>query len=48
MTTPVVFSFGVFELDTSSGELRRHGLKIRLPDQSCEILNVLLCRPGHG
>jgi DNA-binding winged helix-turn-helix (wHTH) protein/Flp pilus assembly protein TadD len=41
-----VFRFGVFELDVSSGELRRHGLKIRLPDQSFQILKLLLSRPG--
>jgi TolB-like protein/DNA-binding winged helix-turn-helix (wHTH) protein/tetratricopeptide (TPR) repeat protein len=41
-----VFRFGVFELDTRSGELRRHGLKTRLPDQSFQILRALLMRPG--
>lgn len=41
-----VLCFGVFELDTDSGELRRHGLKIRLPDQSFQILKELLSRPG--
>ena len=46
--TPVrVLRFGVFELDTDSGELRRHGLKIRLPDQSFQILKELLRRPGE-
>ena len=42
-----VLRFGVFELDTDSGELRRHGLKIRLPDQSFQILKELLRRPGE-
>jgi len=42
-----VLRFGVFELDTQSGELRRHGLKIRLPDQSFQILLRLLDRPGE-
>ena len=42
-----VFRFGVFELDVRSGELRRHGLKIRLPDQSFQILRALLLRPGE-
>ena len=42
-----VFRFGVFELDAQSGELRRHGLKIRLPDQSFQILRALLTRPGE-
>ena len=44
---PDVFRFGVFQLDTQSGELRRHGLKVRLPDQSFEILKTLLGRPGE-
>ena len=42
-----VFRFGVFELDTQSGELRRHGLKVRLPDQSFQILKTLIGRPGE-
>ncbi|HJR61108.1 MAG TPA: tetratricopeptide repeat protein [Vicinamibacterales bacterium] len=37
----------MFELDTRSGELRRHGLKVRLPDQSFQILKTLLARPGE-
>jgi TolB-like protein/DNA-binding winged helix-turn-helix (wHTH) protein/Tfp pilus assembly protein PilF len=40
-----VVRFGVFELDLRSGELRRHGLKIRLPEQSFQILRALLMRP---
>jgi TolB-like protein/DNA-binding winged helix-turn-helix (wHTH) protein/tetratricopeptide (TPR) repeat protein len=39
--------FGVFELELSSGELRRHGLKVRLPDQSFQVLRLLLSRPGE-
>jgi hypothetical protein len=47
--TPVhILRFGMFELDTDSGELRRHGLKIRLPDQSFQILRELLSRHGDG
>ena len=42
-----ILRFGVFELDRESGELRRHGLKIRLPDQSFQILKTLLSRPGE-
>ena len=42
-----VFRFGVFDLDAESGELRRHGLKIRLPEQSLKILLALLSRPGE-
>src|SRR5688572_9957441 len=42
-----VVGFGVFELDTRSGELRRHGLKVRLPDQAFHILQMLLSGPGE-
>jgi TolB-like protein/DNA-binding winged helix-turn-helix (wHTH) protein/tetratricopeptide (TPR) repeat protein len=42
-----VFRFGVFELDAESGELRRHGLRIRLPEQSLKILLTLLSHPGE-
>lgn len=42
-----VLRFGVFELDTHSGELRRHGLKVRCPEQSFQILKELLSRPGE-
>ena len=45
-STARVFRFGVFELDAQSGELRRHGLKIRLPDQAFQILQLLLDRRG--
>jgi TolB-like protein/DNA-binding winged helix-turn-helix (wHTH) protein/Tfp pilus assembly protein PilF len=44
---PRVVSFGVFDLDLASGELRRHGLKVRLPDQSFQILKALLARAGE-
>jgi len=40
------FRFGVFELDARSGDLRRHGQKVRLPHQSCQTLLLLLSRPG--
>ena len=39
--------FGVFELDTESGELRKQGLKVRLQDQPLQILQVLLEHPGR-
>src|SRR6187401_1753798 len=42
-----VFRFGGFELDARLGELRRHGLKIRLPEQSFQVLQALLMRPGE-
>ena len=44
----MVIHFGVFELDAQSAKLRgAHGLKIRLPDQSFQILRRLLDRPGE-
>jgi TolB-like protein/DNA-binding winged helix-turn-helix (wHTH) protein/Tfp pilus assembly protein PilF len=39
--------FGVFEVDLRSCELRKLGLKIRLQEQPCQILAVLLERPGE-
>jgi DNA-binding winged helix-turn-helix (wHTH) protein len=41
-----ILRFSIFELDVQSGELRRHGQKIRLPDQAFQILRLLLDRPG--
>lgn len=37
--------FGVFELDPGSGELRKHGIKIRIQDQPLKVLLALLERP---
>ena len=42
-----LFRFGVFELDTASRELHRQGLKVRLPDQSFQILKTLIARRGE-
>jgi serine/threonine protein kinase/DNA-binding winged helix-turn-helix (wHTH) protein/tetratricopeptide (TPR) repeat protein len=39
--------FGTFELDLRAGELRKHGLRIRLPEQSFQILAMLLEHPGE-
>ena len=39
--------FGSFELDLRSGELRRQGIKIRLPDQPLQVLQLLLENPGQ-
>jgi TolB-like protein/DNA-binding winged helix-turn-helix (wHTH) protein/Flp pilus assembly protein TadD len=44
--TRQVVRFGVFELDTRSGELRKGGLKIKLPGQSFQILELLVARGG--
>src|SRR5262249_45337722 len=42
-----VIHFGAFEIDLESGELRKHGVKIKLRDQSFQVLALLLERPGH-
>jgi len=39
--------FGVFELDTRSGELRKAGTRVSLQDQPLKILTALLERPGE-
>src|SRR5271154_4336128 len=39
--------FGVFELDLRSGELRKHGLRIRLQEQPVQVLAMLLEHPGE-
>jgi Tol biopolymer transport system component/DNA-binding winged helix-turn-helix (wHTH) protein len=39
--------FGVFELDPASGELRKHGIRIRLQDQPLKLLQCLLETPGE-
>src|SRR5436305_4713741 len=37
--------FGVFEVDLRAGELRKHGLRIRLQQQPFHVLEMLLLRP---
>jgi TolB-like protein/DNA-binding winged helix-turn-helix (wHTH) protein/tetratricopeptide (TPR) repeat protein len=39
--------FGVFEFDPRSGELRKQGIRIKLQEQPCQILAVLLERRGE-
>src|SRR6266542_3017215 len=38
--------FGAFEFDLQSGELRKHGLRIKLQGQPIDVLRLLLERPG--
>src|SRR4051794_6286908 len=38
--------FGPFEFDAASGELRKHGYKIKLPSQPSQVLGALVERPG--
>ncbi len=39
--------FGAFELDRHTGELRKHGIRIRLQTKPFQILLALLERPGE-
>ena len=41
------YRFGPFELDAHSGELRKHGLKLKLSGQPIQVLTQLLERPGE-
>jgi DNA-binding winged helix-turn-helix (wHTH) protein/tetratricopeptide (TPR) repeat protein len=42
-----VVHFGVFEADLRSGELRKHGLKVRIQEQPFRVLAMLLEQPGQ-
>jgi TolB-like protein/DNA-binding winged helix-turn-helix (wHTH) protein/Tfp pilus assembly protein PilF len=39
--------FGVFEVDLLAGELRKHGLQVRLQEQPFQVLAILLERGGE-
>lgn len=41
-----LYRFGVFDADTAAGELRRHGIRIKLNAQPFQVLCLLLDRPG--
>lgn len=42
-----LLKFGAFEVDLRTGELRRHGIRIRLQRQPYQILAMLLEKPGE-
>jgi DNA-binding winged helix-turn-helix (wHTH) protein/tetratricopeptide (TPR) repeat protein len=42
-----VLRFGVFQLNLAGRELRKHGVRIRLPGQPFSILSILLEKPGE-
>lgn len=44
---PRILRFDVFELDAESGDLRRHGVRVRLPRQAFQVLELLVRRPGQ-
>jgi eukaryotic-like serine/threonine-protein kinase len=39
--------FAAFEVDLLTGELRKHGIKIKLQDQPFQVLAILLVSPGE-
>jgi len=51
MLDPAVVShpvkFGVFEVDLRSGELRKHGIKVKIQEQPFQVLTMLLEHPGQ-
>jgi DNA-binding winged helix-turn-helix (wHTH) protein len=42
-----VIRFGPFEFQPDTGELRKHGLRLKLRGQPIELLTMLLQRPGE-
>jgi TolB-like protein/DNA-binding winged helix-turn-helix (wHTH) protein/Flp pilus assembly protein TadD len=42
-----ILHFGVFEVDLKACELRKHGLRLKLPEQPFQVLVVLLEKPGE-
>ena len=45
---PPKVAFGPFEFDPASGELRKHGYKVKLPGQPGDILSALITHPGEA
>src|ERR1700693_2555508 len=42
-----VLLFGPFELDRETGELRKHGIRVRLQGKPLQVLLALLEHPGE-
>jgi DNA-binding winged helix-turn-helix (wHTH) protein len=47
VTARHLFSFGAFEADPAAGELRKHGMRVKLHAQPFQILVMLLERPNE-
>ena len=45
--SPNTVRFGVFEIDFTNAELRKHGVRLRIQQQPFQILTALLERPGE-
>ena len=46
-SSPGVTRFGAFQVDLRTGELRKHGIRIRLQDQPFRVLQILLEHSGE-
>lgn len=46
-SAPELVRFGPYELDRRKGEVRKHGVKLKISGQPIEILAILLERPGE-
>lgn len=44
---PARYHFGIFDVDTTTGELRRKGVRVKLHSQPFQLLCMLLERPGE-
>jgi Tol biopolymer transport system component/DNA-binding winged helix-turn-helix (wHTH) protein len=44
---PSKLAFGPFEFDPGSGDLFKHGFRVRLASQPCRVLDALVDRPGE-
>jgi DNA-binding winged helix-turn-helix (wHTH) protein len=42
-----ILRFGVFQLDVRTGELRKHGVKVKLQGKPLHVLQALVDRPGE-
>jgi Tol biopolymer transport system component/DNA-binding winged helix-turn-helix (wHTH) protein len=42
-----IHQFGVFELDLRTGELRKHGIRLKLQQQPLQVLSILVGRAGE-
>src|SRR6478752_4591043 len=45
--SPRLFRFETFEVDVRAGELRKAGVKLKLPGQPFQVLAILLESPGE-
>jgi len=42
-----IVRFGAFEVDLKATELRKHGMRLKLPEQPFQVLAILLEKPGE-